>query len=321
MSRTVAEGRPFGGAGVVSWLRDRGVYVAFAALVLFNAVFTTNFATTATFFNLLVQVSPVLIVSLGMALVIGTEGIDLSVGSVMALAAAVVPLYLGYGPVVAILIALVVGTLAGVLNGSLVAFVGMQPIIATLALFVGGRGLAQVLVGGQLQIVSDPAFLALGQSDLLGIPVPVIIAAALALLVGLVMRRTTFGRYVLAIGGNRAASYLSGHPVRGVLVAVYAISAALATIAGILATARLSAGDPSTIGILVELDAIAAVVIGGTPLSGGKVSIAGTVVGALVMQVITATFIMNDLPFTYAQMLKAVIILLAVYIQRGRGSA
>jgi len=321
MSRTVAEGSPFGGSGVLSWLRDRGVYVAFAALVLFNAVFTTNFATGATFFNLLVQVSPVLIVSLGMALVIGTEGIDLSVGSVMALAAAVVPLYMGYGPVVAILIALVVGTLAGVLNGSLVAFVGMQPIIATLALFVGGRGLAQVLVGGQLQIVSDPAFLALGQSDLFGVPVPVIIAAALALVVGLVMRRTTFGRYVLSIGGNRAASYLSGHPVRGVLVAVYAISAALATVAGILATARLSAGDPSTIGILVELDAIAAVVIGGTPLSGGKVSIAGTVVGALVMQVITATFIMNDLPFTYAQMLKAVIILLAVYIQRGRGSA
>ncbi len=321
MSRMVAEGSPFGGPGVVSWLRDRGVYVAFAALVLFNAAFTNNFATGATFFNLLVQVSPVLIVSLGMALVIGTEGIDLSVGSVMALAAAVVPLYMGYGPVVAIVIALVVGTLAGVLNGSLVAFVGMQPIIATLALFVGGRGLAQVLVGGQLQIVSDPAFLALGQADLFGVPVPVIIAAALALVVGLVMRKTTFGRYVLAIGGNRAASYLSGHPVRGVLVAVYAISAALATVAGILATARLSAGDPSTIGILVELDAIAAVVIGGTPLSGGKVSIAGTVVGALVMQVITATFIMNDLPFTYAQMLKAVIILLAVYIQRGRGSA
>jgi ribose transport system permease protein len=154
----------------------------------------------------------------------------------------------------------------------------------------------------------------------LGIPLPVIIAGVLALIVGFVVRRTTFGRYVLAIGGNRAASYLSGHPVRAVLVAVYAISAALATIAGVLATARLSAGDPSTIGILIELDAIAAVVVGGTPLSGGKVSVAGTVMGALVMAVITATFIMNDLPFTYAQILKAVIILIAVYIQRGRGS-
>lgn len=320
MSRATTGTRSLDTGTIVGWTRDNGVYVAFAVLVLFNAIFTTNFATTATLFNLLIQVAPVLIVSLGMALVIGTEGIDLSVGSVMAIASAIVPLYMGYGWPVAVLIALVVGTLAGALNGSLVAFVGMQPIIATLALFVGGRGLAQVLVGGQLQIISDPTFLALGQAEVFGIPLPVIIAGVLTLIVGFVVRRTTFGRYVLAIGGNRAASYLSGHPVRAVLVAVYAISAALATVAGVLATARLSAGDPSTIGILIELDAIAAVVVGGTPLSGGKVSVAGTVMGALVMAVITATFIMNDLPFTYAQILKAVIILLAVYIQRGRGS-
>ena len=319
MSR-VAQAGPVGAGRIFDWLRDHGVYVAFAVLILFNAIFTTNFATTATLFNLLIQVSPVLLVSLGMALVIGTEGIDLSVGSVMAIASAIVPLYLGYGWAAAVVIALVVGTLAGALNGALVAFVGMQPIIATLALFVGGRGLAQVMVGGQLQIVSDPTFLALGQSDVLGIPVPVIVAGVMAVLIGLVVRRTTFGRYVLSIGGNRSASFLSGHPVRGVLVAVYAISAALATVAGMIATARLSAGDPSTIGLLIELDAIAAVVVGGTPLSGGKVNILGAVMGALVMQVITATFIMNDLPFTYAQMLKAVIIVLAVYIQRGRGN-
>jgi galactofuranose transport system permease protein len=320
MSRAATEASSLNAARVVGWVRDHGVYVAFVALVLFNVVFTTNFATTATLFNLLIQVAPVLIVSLGMALVIGTEGVDLSVGAVMALASAIVPLYLGYGWPVAVLIALVVGTLAGALNGSLVAFVGVQPIIATLALFVGGRGLAQVMVGGQLQIISDPSFVAIGRAEVLGIPVTVIVAAVLAIAVGFLVRRTTFGRYLLAIGGNRAASFLSGHPVRAVLVVVYAISGALATIAGVLATARLSAGDPSTIGLLVELDAIAAVVIGGTPLSGGKVSIMGTVTGALVMQVITATFIMNNLPFTYAQILKAVVILLAVYIQRGRGA-
>jgi ribose/xylose/arabinose/galactoside ABC-type transport system permease subunit len=320
MSRAATETSSLGAARAIGWARDHGVYVAFAALVLFNVIFTTNFATTATLFNLLIQVAPVLIVSLGMALVIGTEGIDLSVGAVMAIASAIVPLYLGYGWPVAVLIALVVGTLAGALNGSLVAFVGIQPIIATLALFVGGRGLAQVMVGGQLQVISDPSFVALGRADVLGIPVTVIVAGVLALAIGFLVRRTTFGRYLLAIGGNRSASFLSGHPVRAVLVAVYAISGALATIAGVLATARLSAGDPSTIGLLVELDAIAAVVIGGTPLSGGKVSIVGTVTGALVMQVITTTFIMNDLPFTYAQMLKAVVILLAVYIQRGRGA-
>jgi ribose transport system permease protein len=320
MSRAVAERGPLGAAGALGWARDHGVYVALAAMVLFNVIFTTNFATTATLFNLLIQVAPVLIVSLGMALVIGTEGVDLSVGAVMALASAIVPLYLGYGWPVAVLIALVVGTLAGALNGTLVAFVGIQPIIATLALFVGGRGLAQVMVGGQLQIISDPSFVALGRAEVLGIPVTVIVAAVLAIAVGFLVQRTTFGRYLLAVGGNRTASFLSGHPVRAVLVVVYAISGALATIAGVLATARLSAGDPSTIGLLVELDAIAAVVIGGTPLSGGKVSILGTVMGALLMQVITATFIMHNLPFTYAQILKAVVILLAVYIQRGRGA-
>jgi ribose/xylose/arabinose/galactoside ABC-type transport system permease subunit len=146
----------------------------------------------------------------------------------------------------------------------------------------------------------------------------VIIAAILAVLVGIVVKRTTFGRYVLAVGGNRTASYLSGQPVRGVLLAVYAISGLFAGIAGTLATARLAAGDPSQIGQLIELDAIAAVVIGGTPLTGGRVSIAGTVAGALLMLVISATFVMNNLPPTYAQILKAAIIVLAVYIQQGR---
>ena len=212
MARAATESSPLGAARVVGWARDHGVYVAFAALVLFNVIFTTNFATTATLFNLLIQVAPVLIVSLGMALVIGTEGVDLSVGAVMALASAIVPLYLGYGWPVAVLIALVVGTIAGALNGTLVAFVGIQPIIATLALFVGGRGLAQVMVGGQLQIISDPSFVALGRAEVLGIPVTVIVAAVLAIAVGFLVQRTTFGRYLLAVGGNRTASSSLGTP-------------------------------------------------------------------------------------------------------------
>lgn len=312
-----------GAGGVVGWARDNGVYVAFAALVLFNVIFTTNFATTATLFNLLVQVAPVLIVSLGMALVIGTEGIDLSVGSVMAIAAAIVPLYIGYGWPVAVLIALLVCTLAGALNGSLVAFVGMQPIIATLALFVGGRGLAQVLVGGQLQIISDPTFLALGSAEVLGIPLPVIIAGVLALVVGFVVNRTTFGRYVLAIGGNRTASYLSGHPVRAVLVAVYAISAALASVAGVLATARLSAGDPSTIGILIELDAIAAVVVGGTLLTGGYGTMSGSLVGVLILGVLQNLINQVGTLSSYTQQMTSgafliVVVTIQIYLTRKR---
>lgn len=308
-------------ADLRTWVGHRGIYVAFAVLILFNAVATTNFLTTATAINLLIQVSPVLLVSLGMALVIGTEGIDLSVGAVMAIASATVPLYLGYGWAAASVIAMAVGALAGVLNGSLVAFLRIQPIVATLALLVGGRGLAQVLADGRLQVIDDVGFQALGRTRIAGIPAPVIMALVATLLVGFLVRRTTLGRYIVAVGGNRSASYLSGHPVRRVLISVYAISGILAATAGIVVTARLGASDPGKIGLLMELDAIAAVVVGGTPLSGGRVSVSGTVMGAIVMLLITTTFIMNNLPFTWAQMLKAVIILLAVYLQHSRRSA
>ncbi len=310
-----------GGTGVGTWLRDRGVYVAFAAIVVLNLVITENFASFQTLTNLLVQVSPVLLVSLGLALVIGTEGIDLSVGAIMALASAALPLYLGYGWPLAIGLSLLVGILAGLLNGSLVAFAGVQPIVATLALLVAGRGLAQIFTNGQLLIVTDPVVLALGQARPFGIPAPVIVAAVAVAVVAFLIRRTTFGRYVVAIGGNRSASFLSGHPVRRTLLAVYAISGLLAAVAGIVATARLGASDPSNIGVLIELSAITAVVVGGTPLTGGRVRLAGTVMGALLMQLISTTFISNNLPFTYAQVLTAGIILIAVYVQRGRGAA
>src|SRR5215213_5752930 len=294
---------------LTSWVRGRGVYVAFVLLVIFNLIVTPNFASVATLSTLLITVSPIVLVSLGVALAIGTEGIDLSVGSVMALASAFLPLYLGYG------------WLAGLVNGSLVAFVGVQPIIATLAMLVGGRGLAQIFAGGRSLLVTDPVILWLGQGRLFGIPAPVIVAVAAVLLVGFLVKRTTFGRYVVAIGGNRSASYLSGHPVRRTLLAVYVISGILAALAGVVATARLGASDPSNIGLLIELSAITAVVVGGTPLSGGKVKVIGTVMGALLIQLISNTFIANNLPFTWAQVLTAAIILVAVYLQKGRGVA
>ena len=318
---TAAGGRSLDRAAVAPWLRDRGVYVAFVLLLVFNLVFTENFASFGTFSNLLVQVSPVLLVSLGLALVIGTEGIDLSVGAIMALASAALPLYLGYGWPVAIGLSLFVGIAAGLVNGSLVAFAGVQPIVATLALLVAGRGLAQIFTSGQLLIITDPVVLALGQARPFGIPAPVIVAAVAVAVVAFLIRRTTFGRYVVAIGGNRSASYLSGHPVRRTLLAVYAISGLLAAVAGIVAAARLGASDPSNVGVLIELSAITAVVVGGTPLTGGRVRLAGTVMGALLMQLISTTFISNNLPFTYAQVLTAGIILIAVYVQKGRGAA
>jgi len=321
MDRGAAAKGPFDLSTVTSWVRGRGVYLAFVVLVIFNLIVTPNFASVVTVTTLLITVSPIVLVSLGVALTIGTEGIDLSVGSVMALASAFLPLYLGYGWPVAVLVVLLVGALAGLVNGSLVAFVGVQPIIATLALLVGGRGLAQIFAGGQSLPITDPGILWLGQGRLFGVPAPVIVAVVAVIVVGFLVKRTTFGRYVVAVGGNRSASYLSGHPVRRTLLAVYVISAVLAALAGIIATARLGASDPSNIGLLIELSAITAVVVGGTPLSGGKVKIMGTVMGALLIQLITNTFISNDLPFTWAQVLTAAIILVAVYLQKGRGSA
>ncbi len=309
---------PLRTTGTRAWLRDNGVYAAIVVLLAYDLAFTENFATVANLNTQLVQVAPILIVALGMALVIGTEGVDLSVGSVMAIAAAILPLYLGYGILPAFGLALVAGALCGLLNGTLVAVVGIQPIVATLALLVGGRGLALVFANGQLKDIRNADLLDLGAGKLVGVPLVVWIAAVLAALVWLLVRYTTFGRQLVAVGGNRSASALAGLPVRRVLMLTYVLSGVLAAIAGIVATARLTASDPSAIGNLYELAAITAVVVGGTPLSGGRVRILGTVAGALLMQLITATLIKHDLPDSTAQIVQAAIIVVAVYLQRTR---
>ncbi|MDX3192206.1 ABC transporter permease [Streptomyces sp. MN03-5084-2B] len=307
-------------AKVTAWLQDYGVYLAVVVLLLFNVVFTENFLSTANFRTQLVQAAPVCIVALGMALVIGTEGIDLSVGSVMAIAAALIPLYLGAGPLTAILVAVVAGVVSGLFSGYLVAYLGIQPIIATLALLVGGRGLALVIAHGRLVQLHNRDFLELGTGDVLGVPVMVLVAGVLAVLAGLVVQRTTFGRHLVAVGGNRAASALAGLPVKRVLVGVYVISGALSAVAGVLATSRLGASDPNDLGLLMELSAITAVVVGGTPLTGGRVRVLGTVFGALLMQLVHATLIKHNLPDSTAQMVQAAIIVAAVYVARERSS-
>ncbi|MBQ0855099.1 ABC transporter permease [Streptomyces sp. NPDC057621] len=299
-------------------LQEYGVYAGVAALLVFNFVFTSNFVSAENFRTQAVQVAPVLIVALGMALAIGTEGVDLSVGSVMALSTSLLSLYLGYGPWIAVLMAVAGGIVIGLANGSLIAFLGVQPIVATLALMVAGRGIALVLLP-QLEDVRDPGMASLGSGDVLGVPYLVLIAAALALLVAFVVRRTTFGRQLLAVGDSRPAARLAGLPVRRVLIVVYACSGALAAVAGVLATARLTASDPTSLGNLMELSAITAVVVGGTPLSGGRVRIGGTVAGAVLIQLLTTTLIKHDLQPSWTQMAQAVVIIAAVYAARERG--
>ncbi|MFL1381967.1 MULTISPECIES: ABC transporter permease [unclassified Nocardiopsis] len=318
MAQAVSGARPrVDRATLLAWTRDYGVYAGVAAIVLFNIVFTPNFLSPENFRVQAVQVAPVLIVALGMALVIATGGIDLSVGAVMALSASAIALYLGYGPVVAILVALVLGAAAGAVNGLLVAFAGIQAIIATLALMIGGRGLALVLVP-QLQGIRNPDFRALGSGAFLGIPYVVWIAAVLVAVVVFLVRRTVFGRGLVAIGGNRRAAELSGLPVRRTLLLVYVLCGVLAAVAGVLTSARLQASDPNSVGVLIELSAITAVVVGGTPLTGGRVRIAGTIAGAVLMQLLVATLIKHDLPPSWTQMAQAAVIIGAVYLARDR---
>jgi galactofuranose transport system permease protein len=320
MAETVAAA-PARQRSALHHVRDHGVYLALALLVVFNLAFTPNFATVANLRLQLIQVVPIAIVALGMALVVATEGIDLSVGSVMALAAAVIPLYLGYGPWPAIAMAIVVGTLVGTLTGGLVALFGIQPIIATLGVLVAGRAVALVLADGRLVEIFDPTLQALGNGSILGVPITVLVVLVVAVLVIVAVRRSIFGRRLVAIGGNRSAAVLAGLPVRRTLLAVYIVSGMLAALAGVVNTARLGASDPSFTGLLIELSAITAVVVGGTPLSGGRIRVVGTLAGAVLMQLIAATVIQHNLPDSLSRMIQAGIIVVAVYVQRDRGGA
>jgi simple sugar transport system permease protein/ribose transport system permease protein len=302
------------------WVARNGVYLALVVLVLLNVVITPYFVSGSNLRLQLIQAAPVVIVALGMSLVIGTKGIDLSVGSVMALSAAIMPLYIGYGTLPAILIGVAAGLVTGFVAGTLVSRLGLQPIVATLALFVGGRGLANV-IGGQIKNLTDPGLVALGSGSVVGIPYTVLIAALVFGVVWFVVRRTTFGRGVEAIGGNPRAAELAGLRLKRILLIVYVVCGVLAALAGVLAAARSQASDPRTLGLLMELNAIAAVVIGGTPLTGGKVRVVGTVAGALLMQVLVSTLVAHDVPDSVAQMIQAAVIVVAVYVQLGRKRA
>lgn len=299
------------------WLRRNGVYVALALLVLVNVAITPNFVSVTNLRLQLVQVSPVLIVALGMAMVIGTRGIDLSVGAVMALAAALIPLYIGYGTLPAILVACTAGLVTGALGGTVISRVGIQPIVATLAIMVAGRGVANLL-GGEIKSIRDPGIIALGSGNLFGVPYVVLSAAVVALAVLVIMRRTTTGRQLVAVGGNIRAAALAGIPVARVLTTVYIMAGVLAAFAGVLVAARSQASDPTRLGLLIELYAITAVVVGGTPLSGGQVRVLGTIAGALLMQLVTSTLIAQNAADAVAQIVQAVIVVVAVYVQIGR---
>lgn len=170
--------------------------------------------------------------------------------------------------------------------------------------------------GGQLIPFTNPTFESLGRGHLGPVPIQVVLTTGVVLVALFVMRSTSFGRYVIAIGGNEAAARLAGVKIHRTKIAVYALSGLLAGLAGLIETARLGASDAAKVGLNIELDAIAATAVGGTPLTGGRVTLTGTVIGALIMQVITTSFNMRLIPFSWSLVLKAAIILVAVYVQR-----
>jgi simple sugar transport system permease protein/ribose transport system permease protein len=302
-----------------SWAQRYGALVALAALFAYNAVQTPFFLTQQSLlFILLRQAAPIAIVAVGMAVVIGTAGIDLSVGSVMAISGQVGALSLlaGWGPVAAVVVALLAAAACGAFNGTLVARYGVQPIIATLILLIAGRGIAQLITGGNLQDFDDPLFQAVGLGRAAGLPMQVAICAVAALVVAAVVRWTTLGRYLVAVGGNEHSARLAGVPVARTKLLAYATSGVLAGIVGLITVANVSSSDANNTGLGMELSAIAAVAVAGIPLTGGRMSVGGTLVGALTLLLLQNTLISHGISTDIAQMIQGAVIIAALYVQR-----
>ena len=308
-------------------LRDHGGLIALVVVIGFNILVTPNFLQMQTLFVNISQVATIAIVATGMTLVIATAGIDLSVGAVMALAGALAPMiflsdsgiaYPVLALVAAFLLPLLVACVCGLFNGIMISFLNVQPIIATLILFISGRGIAQVLTNGNLQTFSNPGFSYLGTGRVLGLPFQGWLALALAFAIWWMVSRTVFGRYLLAVGGNEKAALLAGAPVRLVKTGAYVICAFLSGIAGLIVVAINSASDAARNGNLMELDAIAAAVVGGALLQGGRAPIFGAILGAVIIQLVKYTLLANGVEDEVALIAKALIIVLAVYVQHTR---
>ncbi len=311
------------------WFRRLGstslALLALFVLILFNAFFTNNFLTLQTLNVNLTQVATIVIVGVGMTLVIATGGIDLSVGSLMAISGALAPMLFmnpalpaWLGLPLAFTLPVLAAGIAGLFNGALVTHFGIQPIIATLVLYIAGRGIGQVVTNGNLQSFRNPVFEYIAYGRPLGIPFQVILMVIVVALAAWIMRYTVFGRYIVAVGDNEAAARLAGVPVNAVKFAVYGISGLLAGLAGLIVVAINFSSDANQVGLNMELDAIAAVAVGGTALTGGKALVSGTLLGALIIQLIRYTLLANGIPDAVALIVKAAIIIVAVYVLRPR---
>jgi galactofuranose transport system permease protein len=302
-----------------------------ALLILGNVVFTPGFlrveVRSGHLYGSVIDIvrlgAPLVVVALGMTVVIATRGIDLSVGSTIAISGALACLVISDqadqnsigGVVLAIGLALALSLVLGLWNGFLVAGIGIQPIIATLILMVGGRGIAQLITDGQIITINSDPYAVIGTGYLATLPVSVLVAAVMVAATTVLARRTALGVLIEATGGNAEASRLAGIRARSIMVMVYLFCGLCAGIAGLMISSNVHSADGNNAGLWYELDAILAVVIGGTSLGGGRFSLGGTVLGALIIQTLSTTVYTAGIPPETTMLFKAVVVTAVCLIQ------
>ncbi|AKS35505.1 ABC transporter permease [Mycolicibacterium goodii] len=308
--------------------------IALIALLALNALLTPGFLSVrvqdghlyGSVIDILRNGAPTLLVALGMTLVIASRGIDLSVGAVVAISGALACSHIaaaddpaGVGTVFSALgIALLVSAALGLWNGMLVAALGIQPIIATLVLMTAGRGIALFVTEGQIITVTSPPFKVLGAGYFLGLPVAILVSLAVFVLIGLLTRRTALGTLLEAVGINPEASRLAGVRSRTIVFAIYVFCALCAGVAGLMIASNISAADANNAGLWIEMDAILAVVIGGTSLLGGRYSLTGTVLGALIIQTLTTTVYTVGIRPEVTLVFKSLVVVSVVLLQSAK---
>ena len=277
--------------------------------------------------DILNRAAPLMLAALGMTLVIATRGIDISVGAVVALSGTVAAMLVGGGtePQTALLWALAaamgVAALCGLWNGALVAWLGLQPIVATLILMVAGRGLAQLLTDGQIVTVYYAPYFFLGGGYLFGLPFSLTVVAVVFAAIALMMNKSALGLFIQAVGINPVAARLAGLKTAALIVFVYVFCASCAGLAGLMISSNIKSADANNAGLLLELDAILAVTLGGTSLAGGKFSLVGSVIGALIIQTLTFTIYSLGVPPEVNMVVKAVVVFLVCLSQSAQFKA
>ena len=300
-------------------LRQFGLVFVALFIIAFMSIKSDVFLTSQNIINILRQISINGILAVGMTFVILTGGIDLSVGSVVAITGVIVGSLLQSGTnwFLASLAALVISAICGVFNGWLISYVGFQPFIATLSTMTIGRGFAQVYSNGKPYTISDLSFKVIGQGYFLGIPVPIILLVIFCIIGLVILTMTTFGRYVFAIGGNMNAAKLSGVRTQRVQLMVYVMSSICAWMVGLILAARISSGQP-TAGESYEMDAIAATAIGGTSMSGGIGSLSGTIIGFVILGLLQNSMNLMNINSFWQQIVKGLLIIIAVFLDMKR---